>query len=107
MSAGRAHHGPKAQGHQAFVRQQINPTLMRSLYEPGMPAAPPDLCPPCPLRLHVPAADDARSYFGMMTVSVFPMVALAQIVNILFLNVFFLYGGFFITYPAFPIWWKW
>lgn len=51
--------------------------------------------------------DDTRSYFGMMTVSVFPMVALAQIVNILFLNIFFLYGGFFITYPSFPIWWKW
>lgn len=71
-----------------------------------MPAPPPDLCPPCSLRLP-PSDDDARSYFGMMTVSVFPMVALAQIVNILFLNVFFLYGGFFITYPAFPIWWKW
>ncbi|GAX74481.1 hypothetical protein CEUSTIGMA_g1930.t1 [Chlamydomonas eustigma] len=47
------------------------------------------------------------TYFGMMTVSIFPVVALAQIVNILFLNIFFLYGGFFITYPNFPIYWQW
>jgi len=47
------------------------------------------------------------TYFGMMLASIFPMMALAQIVSILFLNVFFLFGGFFITYPNFPIWWKW
>jgi ABC-type multidrug transport system permease subunit len=43
----------------------------------------------------------------MCAASIFPMMALAQIVSILFLNVFFLFGGFFITYPNFPIWWKW
>lgn len=48
-----------------------------------------------------------RRYFGMMNQSLFPVVALAQIVNILFLNVFFLFGGFFVPYPQFPVWWKW
>ena len=43
----------------------------------------------------------------MMNQSLFPIVALAQIVNILFLNVFFLFGGFFVPYTQFPVWWKW
>ena len=44
---------------------------------------PPPL-PPCSLVFF--------TYFGMMTASILPIIALAQIVNILFLNVFFLFG---------------
>ena len=55
----------------------------------------------------LPYLTSACRYFGMMNQSLFPIVALAQIVNILFLNVFFLFGGFFVPYTQFPVWWKW
>ena len=69
--------------------------LIKSIHIPSQPyVSPLDLNPP-----FLPLSPCAAS--------IFPMMALAQIVSILFLNVFFLFGGFFIAYPNFPIWWKW